>query len=212
MSSASVDRDDVLLASEQVEDGVGLVVVVTQPDLQRVLGVVGPHDQLAAAHVAASLQAWTVRHEVVVHAARRAQPAGQHAATDLVVGQVEVDDRVDVVALEEELRLAPVPREAVDDKAVVPVVLLDPCLHDRLDQVVPDQLTCGHHATDLRAELRVVLDVPAEDLAHAVCVMSRPWASRAAWVPLPLPCTPMSTYFRRAQETVANRPVAGPPS
>jgi len=40
-------------------------------------------------------------------------------------------------------------------------------VHDRLDQVVPDQLTCGHHATDLRAELRVVLDVPAEDLAHA---------------------------------------------
>ena len=37
-----------------------------------------------------------------------------------------MNDPVDVVALQEELRLALVAREAVDDEAVVPVVLAEP--------------------------------------------------------------------------------------
>src|SRR5690349_24132999 len=43
---------DVLLAPEDLQDGVGLVVVVPQPDRERLLGVIFPGDQLSAAHVA----------------------------------------------------------------------------------------------------------------------------------------------------------------
>src|SRR5580693_9085349 len=75
-----------------------------------------------------------------------------------------MDDPVDVVALQEELRLALVAREAVDDEAVVPVVLAEPLFHDTFDEVVTDQQSPRHRAPDLRAELGVVLHVPPEDI------------------------------------------------
>src|SRR5215469_8317479 len=42
---------DVLLAPEDRQDGVGLVVIVPEPDRERLLGVIFPGDQLSAAHV-----------------------------------------------------------------------------------------------------------------------------------------------------------------
>ena len=98
---------------------------------------------------------------------RLLQPAVQHPAADLAVRQVERDDGVDVVALQEELGLAPVPREPVDDESEVPVVPGQPALHHRLDQVVPDQLPGRHDPADLGADLGVILYVPAEDVPHA---------------------------------------------
>jgi hypothetical protein len=75
-----------------------------------------------------------------------------------------MDYPVDVVALQEELRLALVAGEAVDDEAVVPVVLAEPLFHDAVDEVVADQQSRRHRAPDLRAELGVVLHVPPEDI------------------------------------------------
>ena len=76
-----------------------------------------------------------------------------------------MDHPVDVVALQEELRLALVAREAVDDEAVVPVVLAQPYPHHALDEVVADQRSRRHGAPDLRADLGVILYVPPEDVA-----------------------------------------------
>src|SRR5215207_2456048 len=163
---ARVDRDDELLAPEQVEHRVGLGVVVAQPSRQGLLGVVLPADQLATADVAPVLLLRPVRDQVVVHYAARAKPPGQHPSPHLVVGKVDMDDAVDVVALQEELGLRPVTREAVDDEPVVPVVLSQPLADDVLDEVVADQLPGRHRPADLGPELRVVLDVPAEDVAH----------------------------------------------
>jgi hypothetical protein len=78
-----------------------------------------------------------------------------------------MDYPVDVVALQEELRLALVAREAVDDEAVVPVVLAEPLFHDAVDEVVADQQSRRHRAPDLRAELSVVLHVPPEDISDS---------------------------------------------
>ncbi len=50
-----------------------------------------------------------------------------------------MDHPVDVVALQEELGLALVAREAVDDEAVVPVVLGQALPDDAFDQFVADQ-------------------------------------------------------------------------
>jgi hypothetical protein len=75
-----------------------------------------------------------------------------------------MDHPVQVVALQEELRLALVAREAVDDEAVIPVVLPEPYPHDALDEVVADQQSRRHRAPDLGAEFRVMLDVPPEDV------------------------------------------------
>jgi hypothetical protein len=75
-----------------------------------------------------------------------------------------VDHPVDVVALQEKLRLVLVAREAVDDEAVVPVVLAEPLFHDAVDEVVADQQSRRHRAPDLRAELGMVLHVPTEDI------------------------------------------------
>ena len=159
--------DDVFLAAEHLEHRVGLLVVVAQPDGERLLGVVFPGDKLAAAGVALALGLRAVLHQVVVHAASRAEPAVEHPAPHLAVRQVELDDAVDVVALQEELGLPPVPREPVDDEAVVPVVLGQPLPHDVLDHLVGDELAGRHRAPHLGAELGVIPDVPPEDVAHA---------------------------------------------
>src|SRR5215467_12633524 len=42
---------DVLLAPEDRQDRVGLVVIVPEPDGERLLGVIFPGDQLSATHV-----------------------------------------------------------------------------------------------------------------------------------------------------------------
>ena len=49
---AGVHRDDVLLAAEDVQHGIGLRVVLVEPDGERLLGVILAPDQLAAAGVA----------------------------------------------------------------------------------------------------------------------------------------------------------------
>ena len=159
-----VHRDHVLLAAEDVQHGIGLHVVLAEPDGERLLGIILAPEQLAAAGVAPALVGRAVVNQAVVHPAARAQPPGEHPARDLAVGQVEVDHPVDVVALQEELRLPLVAREAVDDEAVVPVVLPEPYPHDSLDEVVADQQSRCHRAPDLRAELRMMLDVPPEDV------------------------------------------------
>ena len=78
--------------------------------------------------------------QVVIQAALAAQPAVQDALEDDLVRHVDLDDGVDVVALQEELRLAAVAREAVEDEAVVPVVQVQPLLDHLLDDLVGHQL------------------------------------------------------------------------
>ncbi len=128
-----VHGDDVLLAPEQLEHRVGLLVVGPQPDGQRLLGVILPGHQLCPARVALAGDLRAAVDQVVVDAAVRAHPAVEHPAADLAVGQVEHDDRVDVVALQEELGLGPVPGEPVDDEPEVPVVLGQPAPDHRLE-------------------------------------------------------------------------------
>ena len=158
---------DVLLAPENCQHGVGLVVIIPQPDRERLLGVIFPGDQLPAAHVAPAGDRRAVGDQVVVHPAVGAQPAVENPAADLAVWQVKLDDAVDVVALQEELGLPRVPREPVDDEAEVPVVLGEPVPDHRLHQVVPDQFSRRHDPAHLRAQLGVVLHVPPEDVPHA---------------------------------------------
>ena len=55
-----------------------------------------------------------------------------------------------------------------------------------------------HDAPDLGAELGVVLHVPAEDVADADVHQVEVVGQQLAWVPLPLPWTPMMTYLRIA--------------
>ena len=162
-----IDRGHELLALEDLDQRAGLLVVLGQPDGQGFGIVVGPGDEGAPADVAGVLVLGPVGDQVVVQPALGAQPAGEDPPVHLLVGEVQVDDPVDVVALEEELGLAGVAGEPVDDEAEVPVVGGQAVAHHRLDQVVADQVAAGHDALDLGAELRVVLDVPAEDVADA---------------------------------------------
>src|SRR5580704_5953790 len=67
-----VHRDDVLLAAEDLEHGIGLPVVLTETDGERLLGVVLAPDQLAAARVALPVGGRAVVDQAVVHPAARA--------------------------------------------------------------------------------------------------------------------------------------------
>jgi hypothetical protein len=142
-------------------------MVVAQAGADRLGGVVGSRDQLAAAHVTHARHRRAVGDEVVVQAAARAEATAEDALLHHPVGNVEDDHRVEVVGLQEEPGLRLVAGEAVDDEAEVPVVLAQAPVHHGRDQVVRHQLARGHAAPDLRAELGVVLDVPAEDVADA---------------------------------------------
>ena len=107
---------------------------------------------------------------VVIAFLGRIRPARQAAAAKppaSLSGRSELDDAVDVVALQEELGLPRVPREPVDDEAEVPVVPGEPVPDHRVHQVVPDQFPGRHDPAHLRAHLGVVLHVPPEDVTHA---------------------------------------------
>ena len=72
-----VHGDDVLFAAEDLEHGIGLLVVLAEPDGERLLGVVLAPDQLAAAGVAPPVAGRAVVDQAVVHPAARAQPPGE---------------------------------------------------------------------------------------------------------------------------------------
>jgi hypothetical protein len=66
-------------------------------------------------------------------------------------------------------------------------VVVQPPPDHLLDQVVRDQLTGGDDPSDLGAELGMVLDVPAEDVADAdVLEVERP-GQELGLRPFPLP-------------------------
>ena len=67
---------DVFLAPEDLQDGVGLVVIVPQPDRERLLGVIFPGDQLSAAHVAPAGDLRAVGDQVVVQSRSRRTACG----------------------------------------------------------------------------------------------------------------------------------------
>ena len=71
-----VDCHDVLLAAEDVEHRVGLVVILAEPDSERFLGVVLALDELAAADVTSAFFARAGVDQVVVHAAAVAVAGG----------------------------------------------------------------------------------------------------------------------------------------
>src|SRR5437868_10308365 len=84
-----VHGEHVLLAAEQLDHRVRLLVIVPQPHRQRLLGVVFPGDQFPAARIALAGHLRAAVEEVVVHAAVGAEPPAEPAAADLGVGQVE---------------------------------------------------------------------------------------------------------------------------
>src|SRR4051794_8505241 len=94
-------------------------------------------------------------------------PAAGHPRADLIVWHVEVNHRVHIVVLHEELRLRDRAREPVDDKPEVPVMLSQPPMDHRLHQVVAYQLAGRQAPPDLGAHLRVVGHLPPEDIPHA---------------------------------------------
>ena len=194
--SGRVHRHDDFLGAEQLQDRPGLLVVVPQAALDRLRGVIGPGHQPAAAHVADTSHSRPVGDEVVVHPALRAQAPAEDAFLDHLVGHLEQDHRIQVVALQEEPGLGLVAGEAVDDEAEVPVMLAQAPVDHGRDQVVRDQLAGGHAAAHLGAQRGVVLDVPAEDVADADVFQIEVSARSLAWVPFPLPWTPMMMYLR----------------
>ena len=141
-------------------------MVVAQPGGERSGVVVLARHQSSTALVTHVGLLRSAAEHVVVESARRAQATGQHATGNLFVRHLEQDHPVEVVALEKELGLPRVAREAVDDEAVVPVVIVQPLAHDRLHQFVVDELADGHDSPYLGAELGVLVDVPPEDVAN----------------------------------------------
>src|SRR5262245_28544864 len=129
-AARAVHGHDQLLAPEEAQDGLRLPMVRVETGPDRVGGVVGTRLERSAADVADGSVRGAVVNQVVVEAAARAEPSAQHALDGRLGRQPDLDHGVDVERLEEEERLLLAAREAVQDEAVVPVVLREPVLHD----------------------------------------------------------------------------------
>ena len=111
-----------------------------------------------------------IRRLVVDVALVAADPAAGHAADDLVRGHVDVDREVDLLLavgerVVERLRLRPVAREAVEDRARGGVGLVEPAEQHADRDVVGDQLTALHEPARLETDRRAVPDGGPEQVA-----------------------------------------------
>jgi hypothetical protein len=140
---------------------------------------------LATAHVTDTHHSRPGRDQVVVDSTLRTQAPAQDALSNQLVGDLQQDHRVQVIALQEKAGLGLVAGEAVDDEAEVPVVLAQAPMDHRGDQVVRDQLAGGHAAPDLGAQLGAVLDVPAEDVTDTDVLQIEGLGQQLGLGPLP---------------------------
>ena len=89
--------------------------------------------------------------------------ACHHALKHRLVGSVQIDHSVNVPVLPQELGMRLVAREAVQDEAIVPVVLVQPPTDEVHDNLVRDQVAAVQDLTDGRRQLGAVLEVPPND-------------------------------------------------
>jgi hypothetical protein len=105
--------------------------------------------------------------QVVIQPALGAQSTPQDALEHNLIRHLDQQDRIDVVALQEEFGLGAVTRKAIENEAEIPVVLIQAGPDHFLDNTVRHQLSRRDEPLDARAELGMALDMPAEDIAHA---------------------------------------------
>src|SRR5207302_7153850 len=80
---------------------------------------------------------------------------------------MQIDHAVDVVALKEELCLAGIAREPIDNEAEIPIVLVKAAPHHGFNEVVANEVAGRHDALHLGTKLGAMLHVPPEDIADA---------------------------------------------
>ena len=153
-----------------VDQRLGLLVVDAQPVADHVRLVVVALDQTRAVLIADALVLGRVELDVVVVAGLHAHPPAREPADDLLVGHVDQQRRGDPAAqlgqlLVERLGLLDRARKAVEDEAVLGVVLLQALGGHRDDQIVGHEVAGVHVALRLLAELGPFLDVRAQHVA-----------------------------------------------
>ena len=148
----AVDVDHQFLATEQIEHRFGLGVVVTEAVGERFYGIVGTGDEPAATDVAGVGNHWAMVDQVVVESTIFTESTGQHTTAHHFVGYHNVDHRVDVIALEEELGLYRVAGKAVEHKAEVPVVFVESMLDDLFYDFITDELALADDTLDQGGE------------------------------------------------------------
>lgn len=166
-SLASVRLDDQFLAAEEFQNWLSLGAVVLQSLAQSLFVVITADDQPAATDVTRVGLSRAMVDQVVVESTLAAQPTGQDAFEHDFVGNIDVNDRVDVVALQKEFGLGPCARKSIQDEAEIPVMLRQSATNDFFHGFVIHHLPGSDQAFDSSSQLGVRLDVPAEDIADA---------------------------------------------
>src|SRR4029450_3673806 len=159
-------HDDQFFLAEELDDRLRLLVIVPEAGIHRSVVVIRPQRQPAAADITYPLAGRTVEHQIVVEAARSAESPRLDALAHHAIRHVDQQDRVDVVALKEELGLTAVARKAVEDEPVVPVVFVETPTHNLLDDLVGHESTLAHDALDACRKLGMCLKIPTKDVAH----------------------------------------------
>lgn len=140
-------------------------MIIRQTRLDRFPPIVAAYLEQSATHIAAIFYGWPVVDEVVIEPATAAKPPGLYALKNHLVGYVDQNDRVDIVTLEKELGLRSVPREPIEHKAIVPIVLVEAATNYLFHDFIGHELPRVDDPLDSRGKLRVRLDIPAEDVA-----------------------------------------------
>src|SRR5262249_22531366 len=160
----TVDDHDELLSAEQIDDRLRLLVEIPKPLAHSDLVVVRSLNQVAAADIADPFVGGSMKHQVVVEPARRAQSSRLDSLEHDLVRHVDQNHGINVIALEEELGLPPIPREAVKYESVVPIMLIKSPTDDLFDDLVWHQLPLAHDSHDSPSQLRVYLTIPPDNV------------------------------------------------
>ncbi len=117
--------------------------------------------------VAAILDSGSVIDQIVVEPTLFTESSAQDSFQHHLIRDIDQDDRIGVVVFQEKLSLWLIPRETIQHEPVIPVVHFESFLDDFVDHIIGHQLPLRDDSLHSSAKLRVILNVPAKDIADA---------------------------------------------
>src|SRR5690606_6728024 len=104
--------------------------------------------------------------EIVVQATFAAEASGKDPLHNHVVGNIDMNYGINVVAFEEELGLPMAAGKAIQNETVVPVMLAQSLTDHVFYDIVWHEIPFVDDASHLGGQLGFILNIPAKDIAN----------------------------------------------
>jgi hypothetical protein len=158
--------DHSFLPLKHTDDRLGFGTILGQSVFDRVGRVILTRYQQAATRVADPLRLRRAEVNVEVLPTLFAEPPAENSFRHDFLANGQQDDRVDIVAFEEEASLRPGSRESIEHEAMIPVVQIESHPNNILDGVVRYKSSAGHAVLNAGGQLGLIGQMPTKDFAH----------------------------------------------